>query len=151
MAKQIELEIKGMEELKKAFRRFPEVARHEFMSTLGGTAAVINRSAKRNAPKGKTKRLYQSITTTTMREGYRVSVGAYYGVYVDQGTDPHVIRPRNAKALRFTIGNKVVFAKKVNHPGTKATHFFTNAVQRDGQKYADREFPKALDRVLTSI
>jgi phage gpG-like protein len=33
-------------------------------------------------------------------------------------TKPHVIEARNALALRFTVGGKVVFARSVNHPGS---------------------------------
>jgi hypothetical protein len=40
--------------------------------------------------------------------------------YQEYGTRPHVIRPRRAKALRFVVGGRVVFAAKVNHPGNKA-------------------------------
>lgn len=41
-----------------------------------------------------------------------------YGDYLDEGVRPHTIRPRNAKALRFVVGGRVVFAKVVHHPGT---------------------------------
>lgn len=33
-------------------------------------------------------------------------------------TRPHMIYPRNAMALRFMIGDRVIFAKSVNHPGS---------------------------------
>lgn len=44
--------------------------------------------------------------------------GAFYGGYVREGTPAHVIMPVNAKALRFEIQGRIVFAMKVNHPGT---------------------------------
>jgi len=71
----------------------------------------------------------------------------YYGFYVEFGTAPHVIRPKNAKALmfpksggtlvrhkdntastKFTFGGKtvmtdVVFAKVVHHQGTRPQPF----------------------------
>lgn len=34
-------------------------------------------------------------------------------------TKPHDIYPKNAEALRFMMGGKVVFAKVVHHPGSK--------------------------------
>jgi hypothetical protein len=40
--------------------------------------------------------------------------------YQDEGTRPHPIVPRNAKVLRFPAGGRVVYTKRVNHPGTKA-------------------------------
>lgn len=70
--------------------------------------------------------------------------------YVDQGTKPHVILPRNAPRLRFRTGynpktlaspartvsgggmatGPTVFAKKVNHPGTEAREF-TKTIAED--------------------
>lgn len=47
-----------------------------------------------------------------------------------EGTPPHVIRPRTRKALRFMAGGRVVFASKVNHPGTVGTKFLTRAIDR---------------------
>lgn len=41
-----------------------------------------------------------------------------YGDYLDEGVRPHTIRPRRAKALRFVVGGRVVFARVVHHPGT---------------------------------
>ncbi len=39
--------------------------------------------------------------------------------YQDEGTRPHPIVPRNATVLRFPAGGRVVYTKRVNHPGTK--------------------------------
>jgi hypothetical protein len=44
---------------------------------------------------------------------------APYFLYFIEGTSPHEIRPRFASVLRFQSGTDVVFAKLVNHPGTK--------------------------------
>lgn len=48
--------------------------------------------------------------------------------YVLNGTKPHPIYPRNKKALRFTTGGRVVFARMVNHPGTKPNNFLMKAM-----------------------
>ena len=83
--------------------------------------------------------------------GYIVRVGADYGIYVDQGTKPHVIVPRVAPYLVFkTKDGKWIRTKRVNHPGTKPTFFFTNAV-KDSESYANQEMSKAMDRVLSQI
>lgn len=51
-----------------------------------------------------------------------------YAAVVNDGSRPHVIRPRRAKALRFRIGGRIVYATYVNHPGTKGTKFLDRAV-----------------------
>ena len=55
---------------------------------------------------------------------------APYAPFVHQGTRPHVIMPRNARALRFEVGGRTVFARRVNHPGTRARPFLKNAADR---------------------
>lgn len=56
---------------------------------------------------------------------------AKHAIYVELGSRPHEIRPRRAKALRFTIGTRVVFAKRVWHPGTAPTRFLSGAVNEE--------------------
>lgn len=48
-----------------------------------------------------------------------------YGVYHHEGTPPHIIRPKQAKALRFKIGNRIVYAQVVHHPGTRPNPYLT--------------------------
>ena len=79
--------------------------------------------------------------------------------YVDQGTKPHIIRPRKAKALAFWSGfhpkttpgslqsggggsfGERIFAKWVRHPGIKARHF-TKKIQQRLDKYT----PSAVEK-----
>lgn len=54
-------------------------------------------------------------------------------LYVLNGTRPHVIRPRKkGGVLRFVVDGQVVYAKLVNHPGTKANPFLQRAL-REGR------------------
>lgn len=47
--------------------------------------------------------------------------------FVEEDTKPHVIKPKDKKFLRFKIGGKVIFTKKVDHPGTRGKHSFAKA------------------------
>ena len=69
-----------------------------------------------------------------------------YGIYVEYGTLPHIIKPTNAKALHWKSGGKDVFAKQVMHPGTKANPFIRRTffskigtLVRDAAKSAERD------------
>jgi hypothetical protein len=65
-----------------------------------------------------------------------------YAAAVELGTRPHVITPRARKALRFAVGvNRrlsgsprkgapVIFAKRVNHPGTKAHPYLVPGLRK---------------------
>jgi hypothetical protein len=48
-----------------------------------------------------------------------------WGLYVHEGTRPHVIRPKKVGALRFFWHKRghVVTLQKVNHPGTRRNPF----------------------------
>ena len=52
--------------------------------------------------------------------------------YHHDGTRPHQILPVRAKMLRFTVGGQVVFARVVNHPGTKANPYLVDAARAAG-------------------
>ena len=55
----------------------------------------------------------------------------YYALYVEFGTAPHIIKPKNKQALSWTEGNggggKRFFAKVVKHPGTRPQPFIRTA------------------------
>ena len=108
-----------------------EILQRRMRSIIRQVAA----DARTNAPVD-TGRMAQAIkedpieSPTPFRVIGGVTSHAPYSIYVHQGTAPHVIRPRNASALRFKAGGETVFASSVNHPGTRARPFLTNAVAR---------------------
>ena len=80
------------------------------------------------------------IEHLTNRGADIVAVGG--AVFQEEGTRPHTIVPRNAKVLRFAPdasgrrlsgrprkGARVVFAKRVRHPGTKGVHWAARGIQ----------------------
>lgn len=64
-----------------------------------------------------------------------VVANADYSAHIEYGTKPHVIKPQSAKYLHFKgKDGKDVFAKIVNHPGTRPQPIMRNAamkVQKD--------------------
>jgi HK97 gp10 family phage protein len=81
----------------------------------------------------RTGTLRNSIHITV--ESDRVTIGpnenqAPYAGYVEFGTGPHVIRPKKpGGVLKFKVGGTWVYAKKVNHPGTKPHPYVMPAFQ----------------------
>lgn len=57
-----------------------------------------------------------------------ITYTAPQATFTEEGTSPHVIVPRRAKVLAFQVGGRTVFARRVNHPGTKAQHWFSKRV-----------------------
>lgn len=92
---------------------------------------VVNR-AKILAPV-RTGRLRGSIDYRTssffsLRPKAHVFSDVEYAPFVNDGTRRHFIRPKNKKVLRFQVGGKVVYARVVDHPGTKPRPFLDRAL-----------------------
>lgn len=74
--------------------------------------------------------IHAGLLTDTTAE---IKAGARYAVFVEKGTKPHIIRPKNRKALRWPnsrrlsgrarSGSGFSFATIVHHPGTRAQPF----------------------------
>ena len=56
-----------------------------------------------------------------------------YALYVEFGTAPHIIRPKNAKALHWKSGGNDIFAKVVHHPGTRPQPFIRPVLRNLGR------------------
>lgn len=109
-------------------RTFSGASRRELRIAAG---QVVNR-AKIFAPVD-TGRLRASVDYRTssffsLRPKAHVFSDVEYAPFVNDGTRPHIIRPKNAKALRFRVNGQVVYARVVHHPGTKARPFLDRAL-----------------------
>lgn len=76
----------------------------------------------------RTGNLHASITSYIAGRTGVVKATAKYAAFVHEGTKPHVIRPKNKRAL-FWPG-AVQPAKAVRHPGTRPNPFFTRALEK---------------------
>jgi hypothetical protein len=78
----------------------------------------------------KTGFLRESIVTKANTDGFTVFPTASYANFVDQGTKPHAIFPREARVLRwYGPSGAPVFSKFAQHPGTRGVFF----VQQTGE------------------
>ncbi|MFD9422310.1 MULTISPECIES: hypothetical protein [unclassified Streptomyces] len=92
-------------------------------------AAPVVRRAEQLAP-GSMARGITLRVEGTGREMQAIITSTHpASLYVINGTRPHVIRPRRARALRFQAGGRTVFAARVNHPGNAANNFLARAVR----------------------
>lgn len=63
--------------------------------------------------------------------------------YVHDGSRAHIIRPKYARSLKFEKDGRIIFARKVNHPGYKGRHDF-DVVKHKVQNRANSIFQKIL-------
>lgn len=82
----------------------------------------------------KSGRLGRSITVTYHRGPTNpyVDVGSDLSYAYDhhEGTNPHVIFADPGRLLRFKQGGKIVYAQRVDHPGTRANKYLTKHLRR---------------------
>lgn len=60
--------------------------------------------------------------------GQYVEVGSplSHALMHHEGTKPHVILPSRAQVLRFSAGGRIIYTRKVNHPGTRPNRYLTD-------------------------
>jgi hypothetical protein len=63
-----------------------------------------------------------------------VQAAKHYALFVDQGTRPHIIRPRRKKVLAFWWEKQGQWTvrRRVNHPGGKPTYFLSGSLVAAG-------------------
>lgn len=79
---------------------------------------------------GKLKRdITKSWGTGSSDLAIKVGSTVPYALMHHNGTRPHIIRPKRAKALRWVAKNgNVVFARVVHHPGTKPNRYLADNI-----------------------
>jgi hypothetical protein len=98
---------------------------------------LVRGELKRVAPVGRgpdagqlRDRIRYDRRTTGSSVSLLFGTGVGYAKYVIAGTGPHVIRAKAGRALAFQgRGGNTVFARRVNHPGTRKNDFPARALR----------------------
>lgn len=104
-----------MGNLQSGLRRMPR-------EILEQGSATIEMDLKRNVPV-RTGKLRDSITREVYDSNAIIRTSSGYGRFVNDGTRPHIILPRFGRFLRFEINGRVIYAKRVHHPGFTGRRF----------------------------
>ncbi len=92
-------------------------------------ADLVASRARQSAPGSMKNAISVDLVGSGRQRRAEVVLNHPAAVFVVHGTQPHVIRPRRARALRFTSGGRVVFASRVNHPGNRPNPFLLRALE----------------------
>jgi HK97 gp10 family phage protein len=150
MAVVISVTIKNLPEIKRTFQQMPLKMTRELGKAVERVIFKIEGDTKKLAPVNKQSgggNLRQSIKAY-MRGAASgvVDVGADYGIFVHEGTKPHIIRVVNKRVLANKRTGQI-FGRVVRHPGTKANPFLQNAVDQN-KSFIDRQFEIAVENVI---
>ena len=129
----IEVEVKreglNIELLGRLFGRVVE----RFIERLADRTEEVMRE---KAPE-RTGRLKKSIRKSVRPNRAVVGPSVPYAVYVEYGTRPHEIRSVHARALRFEVEGRIVFATRVLHPGTRPQPFVRETAEQIREEAAE--------------
>lgn len=107
---------------------------NERIAGLGTKAARLR--LQRHNRTGETSRSFRASVQGS--RGVEWTDTAPQATFLEEGTRPHVIRPRRAKALRFlNPAGDVIFAKVVHHPGTRAQPWLEPAIANSADDFED--------------
>lgn len=147
----------GFDEFEADVRTMAAEADDELEKTCRHAVSAAVKAAKATALSTKkyqdrTGDLTKSIHGHITASGKTWATGVFeatseHAVFVDEGTKPHVIRPKAGKYLAFPgKSGGTVFAREVNHPGTKPDGFFERGVDA-AVKVLDAEVEAGLGRI----
>jgi hypothetical protein len=138
-------------ELKRVVSAFPGALERAIQLT----AMTLHANIRKEAPLGKNKSEGKG-NTSNLRGSWQVTkLGslewalnskAIYRWMVQTGTKAHIIKPKNTKALHFTVKGSEIFCKIVHHPGTAANPYITRAIEETKKRipeFADKAVKEA--------
>lgn len=148
MRTSVTLDEKSYQDTMKALKWFGKDAEKAIKGAIDTTAIAVSTDAQNKLKEDRhivTNRLRASIHAELKtgenhgQDSLRVKFGemeaiagtnVVYAPHIEFGTAPHVIVPKNKKFLAFKINGETVFAKRVNHPGTKGDSFMRYAAEK---------------------
>ena len=124
MSVKVKITASSKASLKRDFEAFARAVGLSVEDSVAAVAVEVANEAKRKAPVDH-GRLRASIRPEKKSKyTWIVGTNVGYGLYVEYGTGPHVIRVKNKKVLS---DGKQFFGKEVMHPGTRAQPFLRPA------------------------
>ena len=138
----MDIKIEGWSQ--KDFDRLIRVARQAIALAIKYTATEVWGNVRKEAPvdHGRLAGSFQLDQVDDL--SYRIWSGVEYALAVHEGTKPHVIEPKNKKALYWDGARHPV--RRVMHPGTQANPYADRAIEQASSR-SDEFISRALREV----
>ncbi len=138
-------QIIGLDGLLADFKKAGIEAKPIINAALFNAVTLTQKNIRAEAPH-KTGALQRSVLTNVSYPSAIVNTDEKYAAMVEGGTKPHLIVPKNKKAL-FWKGALNPY-KAVQHPGTKANPFFQRGVEQSINGILE-QFTKVAEKLAT--
>ena len=120
----IELSEKSRDNIQKAVKKSAFSIEAKAKNNLKANRSVVTRHLSLGV-KTEVKDLEATVHTSNIK----------YAIIVEKGSRPHIIRPKNKKALYWEGAKRPV--KLVNHPGSKAKPYLIPAFESEKDKFIE--------------
>ena len=129
----MDIKIEGLSQ--EDFERLIRKARQAIALAIKYTATEVWGNIRKEAPvdHGRLAGSFQLDQVDDLT--YRIWSGVEYALAVHEGTKPHVIEPKNKKALYWDGAKHPV--KRVMHPGTQANPYADRAIEQAKGKQSE--------------
>ena len=142
------VQIQGLPELTAKLAQAPQIAAPILQRALSSSGAILAKHTVEGVVPWRSGFLAQTFKAELSSGMLTWSPTASYAPFVEFGTAPHVILPKEKKALYWPGAAHPV--AKVNHPGTKANQFMERIVAAS-QDEIDAQFGSALSEITAAI
>ena len=143
-----DVSIQGADQLIAKLREAPSIAAPFLKRALAASQAVLAKHTVKGVVPWRTGFLTQSFRAEMTDAMLKWFPTADYAPYVEFGTKPHDILPRDAKALYWEGAAHPVSV--VHHPGTRPNQFMERIVS-EAQPEIDSVFVSALRQITAAI
>jgi len=138
---QFNVQIVGLDQLVARLAQAPAIVAPILQRALSASGAILAKHTVKGVVPWRTGFLTQSFRAELTTGMLRWFPTASYAPYVEFGTKPHVILPKDKKALYWPGAAHPV--ARVNHPGSKSNPFMERIVS-ESQSEIDSTFAAAL-------
>jgi hypothetical protein len=145
---QFEIQLSGIAKLTASFEQSPEIAAPILQRALSASQAILAKNTTRDTVPWRTGFLTQTFRAEMSGLVLRWFPTASYAPFVEFGTKPHDIVPKDAKALYWPGARHPV--KIVHHPGTQADDYMGRIMAASVEEI-NSTFGTALNLIIAAI
>lgn len=142
------IQIAGLPQLIANLKNYPSIAAPILQRALSASQAILAKNTTRDTVPWRTGFLVQTFQSVLSQGVLRWFPTASYARFVEFGTAPHRIEPKDRLALYWPGANHPV--RSVMHPGTRPNQYMERIVEASTPDIDD-QFGAALQQIVQAI